>query len=405
MILFILSTLSLAAWSWIAFRRLPVLRPLERLLPATRLEAWPEVAAIVPARNEAASIEAIVSAHMASGYPGRLTLILVDDHSTDDTAERARRAVLTTDGNAANAKRDTDCDYLIELSDQRVFALTRAPTLEPGWTGKLSAVNAGLERVNDLAPAASYILLCDADIILKADTLEKLVAHAKAEGTALTSLMARLDNRGFWGGLLIPAFVFFFQKLYPFDRSNDANDEVAAAAGGCMLLRRDALEAIDGVSSIRDRLIDDCALASAIKKTGGKIWLGIAKDEAVSLRDNRSLGSIWKMVARTAFTQLGLNWFALIGAVIGMALLYLLAPAIALGLPVHGNELAAAIAAAAWAVMALTYLPTARIYDETPLITFALPLAALLYTAMTISSAINHALGHGGQWKGRTYSA
>ena len=405
MILLILSTLSLAAWSWIAFRRLPVFRPLAGLLPAPQPKAWPEVAVIVPARNEAASIEAVVRAHIASDYRGRLTVILIDDHSTDDGAELATRAALDAGGKSTKEPNDKQGEYFIELSQQRAFAIVHAPTLEPGWTGKLFAVNAGLDRAKDLAPDASYILLCDADIVLKPDTLKKLVAHAQAEGTALTSLMARLDNRGFWGGLLIPAFVFFFQKLYPFHRSNDANDKIAAAAGGCMLLRRSALDEIDGVSSIRNRLIDDCALASAIKKNGGKIWLGIAKGEAVSLRDNRSLGSVWNMVARTAFTQLGRNWLVVVGAVIGMALLYLPAPAIAITLPFHGNEPAAAIAAAAWTVMALAYWPTARIYDEAPLKTFALPVAALLYTAMTISSAINHALGRGGQWKGRTYSA
>lgn len=382
MILVALSLLVLASWIGLSATRLPVLKPPPRLPPVAPPRASPAVVAVIPARNEEATIGAVVGAHFSSAYPGALTVIVVDDHSTDGTAARAMAA-----------------------SGGRLIVVT-APPLPTGWTGKLWAVNAGLARAKEIAPDARYVLMTDADIVLAPDTLARLVAHAEENGSALTSLMARLDARGAWGGLLIPAFVYFFQKLYPFHNANDpAKTLAAAAAGGCMLLRRDALDAIGGVAAIRGRLIDDCALADAVKKTRRPIWIGLAKDEAVSLRDNRSLSSIWSMVARSAFAQLNHSWLLLGGTVAGMIFVYLTAPFIALAYPFHGEGTAGAIAAAAWALMALTYLPTTRIYDQAPWKTFFLPVAALLYTLMTITSAINHARGRGGQWKGRTYPA
>ena len=374
-----ISVIVLALWIGLAATRLRPFDPLPRLSAAAEPDLWPGVVAVIPARNEEETIVAVVAAHRASDYAGSLTIIVVDDHSTDDTAARALAASVGG------------------------FSLLKSPPLPAGWTGKLWAVNAGLARAKEIAPDAIYVLLTDADIVLAPDTLRKLIAQAEASGAAMTSLMARLDARGIWGGLLIPAFVYFFYKLYPFHVVNDPRMKLAAAAGGCMLVRRDALEAIGGVAAIRRRLIDDCALADQIKSSGRPIWIGIAKDEAVSLRDNRSLASVWSMVARSAFAQLTHSWLLLAGTVAGMALLYIAAPLIALSFPLHLNAAAAAISAAAWALMALTFMPMARIYDMAPWKTFLLPVAAFLYTLMTISSAINHVRGKGGAWKGRIY--
>lgn len=378
MLLSVISAFCLIAWLVIAARRFAWFCAPPRLGPTLPLARWPGVVAVIPARDEAETIGAVVSAHRASAYAGAFSIIVVDDHSTDATAR-----IATTAGARA----------------------MEAPPLPAGWTGKLWAVNNGLAEAAMTAADAKYALLTDADIVLAPETLSRLVAAAERSDAALVSLMARLDARGVWGGLLIPAFVYFFYKLYPFHLVNDPRSKVAAAAGGCMLVRRDALEAIGGVSAIRSQLIDDCALAAAIKRAGFPIWLGMAKDEAISLRDNRSLRSIWMMVSRSAFTQLGHSWVMLAGAVIAMTFLYLAAPVIALSFPIHGGDVSATIAAAAWALMALTYLPIARLYDQDAWKTFALPVAAFFYTLMTISSAIDHARGKGGAWKGRIYTA
>ena len=381
MVLTAISALLLSAWIGLAATRLPLFRTVPRLGAPPSPASWPSVVAVIPARDEAASIEAVVSAHAAADYAGQFSVIIVDDHSTDATAARARAVSFAR------------------------LAIVDAPPLPAGWTGKLSAVNAGLAYAADVAPDAKYVLLTDADIVLAPQTLTRLVAKAEDSGAAMVSLMARLDARGVWGALLIPAFVYFFYKLYPFHLANDPTRKLAAAAGGCMLVRRDALDAIGGVAAIRGRLIDDCALAAAIKASGRTIWIGAAKDEAVSLRDNRALSSIWSMVARSAFTQLGHSWLFLAGTIIGLILLYLAPPAIALAWPIHHEGAAAALAAGAWATMARSCLPMTRLYGQKPWRTFLLPAAALLYALMTLTSAIDHLRGKGGQWKGRTYPA
>lgn len=406
MLLAILALATLCAWAWIGLVRLPFFRPLERLPAIADLPAWPSIVAVIPARNEAETIATVIGAHLGSPYRGRLTVILVDDHSSDNTADLAFAAAAEA---AGGPKRQygslLDGEFVTSFSSGRTFAVKHAPPLPAGWTGKMWAVNAGLDHAKKIASDARYALLCDADIEMAPDTLSRLVAAAETEGFALTSLMSRLDARGRWGALLIPAFVFFFQKLYPFRRVNDVENRIAAAAGGCMLVRRDALDEIGGVTSIRDRIIDDCALATAIKGAGRPVFIGLASDEAVSLRDNRALGSIWSMVERTAFTQLGHSWLAFAATVVGMAMLYLAPPAIALGAPIHQDFLAASLGGAAWALMSLSYLATLRLYDEPAWKALLLPAAAFLYTGMTVSSALRHAAGKGGAWKGRTYPA
>ncbi|MEM6624032.1 MAG: glycosyltransferase [Pseudomonadota bacterium] len=337
---------------------------------------WPAVACIIPARDEAATIAEVVRSLTAADYPGPFQVIVVDDGSVDGTGELAA---------AAGA---------------HVLA---APPLVDGWSGKMAAVRAGLAEADRVMPEAAWMLLTDADIRHAPGTLRALVAQGTAEGQDLVSLMARLDMRGFWGGLLIPAFVFFFQKLYPFAWVNRPGHWVGAAAGGCVLVRRAALSDIGGIEAIRGALIDDCALGRAVKRTGRKIWLGLARDEVVSLRDNRSFRSIWQMVARTAFTQLNHSALLLAGSVLGMVMLYLAPVGLMVAGVALGHPLMAIAGLTGWGLMATAYRPTLRHYGIGAARAWTLPLAGLLYTAMTVGSAVRHWRGRGGQWKGRTY--
>jgi hopene-associated glycosyltransferase HpnB len=340
--------------------------------------AWPAVVAIIPARNEAATIGEVVRAHRASDYPGGYPVIVVDDGSADGTGALAREAGA---------------------------AVVTAPPLPPGWSGKLWALNAGIERAELLAPGADWLLVTDADIRHAPGTLRRLVAFGEARGLAMTSLMARLDDRGVWGGLLVPAFVFFFQMLYPFAWANRPGHPVAAAAGGCVLIRRDALAAIGGIGTIKGALIDDCALAARIKRgpPARAIWLGLAEDEVVSLRDNRRLAAIWGMVARTAFTQLRHSALLLAGTLAGLAVVFLAPPLLLIDALAGAGWWAALAGALGWSAMTAAYAPTLGLYGRPWWQGLALPVAAALYGAMTVSSALRHWRGRGGAWKGRTY--
>jgi hopene-associated glycosyltransferase HpnB len=371
---------SIAIWAGLLFGRGGFWRADQRL-PAVPPErpAWPAVVAVVPARNEAATIAAAVASLLGQDYSGGVRVVVVDDHSDDGTAEKARAVANGSD---------------------RLTVVTGA-ALPSGWTGKLWAVHQGLAAAARVAPDAVYVLLTDADIVHDPSSVRRLVAKAEAECLDLVSLMVLLHCQGFWERLLIPAFVFFFQKLYPFPRVNDPKRPEAAAAGGCMLVRRRALDAAGGVAAIRDRLIDDCALAGMIK-CSGPIWLGLTKDVR-SIRAYESLGDIWRMVARAAFTQLSHSWLALAGTVVGMAIVYLVPPlAVALGLAT-GAAVPAIVGVAAWLLMAVAYWPTLRLYGLGLGWAFALPAAGFLYTLMTLDSARRHWQGRGGSWKGRHY--
>lgn len=371
--------LTLAAWAVLLLAWGGFWRADQRLEVSEKPPTWPNVVAVIPARNEVATISEVVTSLKAAQYAGSLEVIVVDDHSEDGTGDAAKKAGAT------------------------VFP---APPLPDGWSGKLWAVHNGLQEVDRVAgPKASWILLTDADIRHAPDTLRRLVAKGEAEDLSLVSLMARLDSRGIWGGILIPAFVFFFQKLYPFSWVNRPSHWMAAAAGGCMLIRRSSLEEIGGIAALKDALIDDCTIAAKIKHgpPKRKIWLGLAASEVISLRDNQSLRSIWTMVERTAFTQLKHSTLLLIGAVLGMIVTYI-GPWIAMiwGM-LSGDILSTLCGAGAIAFMSLAYWPTARLYDQPAAKVLLLPFAAALYTAMTITSARSHWRGQGGRWKGRTY--
>ena len=346
--------------------------------PKAEPKTWPSVVAVTPARNEADVITRSTGSLLAQDYPGPFRVILVDDNSEDGTAAVAR----------AEAARLG--------AGERLKVLNGAP-LAAGWTGKLWAVRQGVAEASAFAP--DYLLLTDADIAHSPDNLRKLVTRAKAENRVMVSLMARLTNETFAERMLIPAFVFFFDMLYPFGWVNDPRRKMAAAAGGCMLVRRAALEAAGGIDSIRAEIIDDCALGRRMKSQGS-IWLGLT-DRAVSLRPYESLGEIGKMVSRSAYAQLGYSPLMLVGCVLGMAIVYLAAPALAL----FGHGLARMLGLAAWAAMTIAFQPMLAFYRRSPLWGLALPLIGALYTGFTLDSAIQVWRGRGGMWKGRAQAA
>jgi hopene-associated glycosyltransferase HpnB len=379
-VLFGLSCISLLIWCVLLFARGGFwrARPAAPLASAPR-EAWPAVAAVVPARNEADVIAQAVGTLLAQEYPGPFHVIVVDDHSTDGTADAARAAALAL-----------QCP-------ERLTVLGAKP-LPPGWSGKVWAQSQGIEAVRTLGLPADFLLLTDADIGHPTDAVMQLVARADAEKRDLVSLMVRLRCDSFWEKALIPAFVFFFAKLYPFSWVNNPRNKTAAAAGGCMLVRRTALEEAGGIESIRAELIDDCSLAARIKHRGeGRhpIRLDVAA-RSVSLRPYDNWREIWNMIARTAFTQLHYSGWLLAGTLAGMAIIYLIPPLAALALGPHGLP-----AWLAWAAMCCAYAPMLRYYGRSPLWAPFLPLVALFYVGATFASAVRYWRGKGGQWKAR----
>lgn len=342
-------------------------------------EKWPSVIAVIPARNEAKTVGAVVSSLLGQDYPGAFGVVLVDDGSSDGTADKARKAA----------------------GDSIRLSVIKGAPPPPGWTGKLWAMAQGLEQAKSTAPDCVYLLLCDADITHDPANLRRLVAKAEGENLDMVSLMVMLRCKSFWERLLIPAFVFFFQKLYPFPWVNDPLNRTAAAAGGCMLVRRFALEKAGGLEAIRGRLIDDCALAGIIKNNG-PVWLGLT-GHVHSLRSYKRLGEIWKMVIRTAFVQLNYSVLRLIGAVLAMLLTYLGPPLAAVAGILMGDPLMFLGGVIAWFLMVFAYDPTLELYGQPAWRGMMLPIAALLYTLMTVDSALQYRRGRGGMWKGRSY--
>ncbi len=353
---------------------------LETVHKVSGLNEWPEVVCVIPARNEAKTIARTVASLTDQDYPGRVNVIVIDDNSNDYTAHIA----------GSNLKNP---DLL------HVFI---GKPLQKGWSGKLWAVHQGLDKARHLAPDASFVLLTDADIIHDKKSLYRLVTKAMNCQLDLVSVMVKLRTNNFWEKLLIPAFIFFFQKLYPFPWVNDPKKSLAAAAGGCMLVRSSALDRIGGVKSIYDRLIDDCQLAALIKK-GGPIWLGLS-DKIISERHYNHLSEIWEMVARTAYEQLGNSLIILIGTIAAMVIIYLLPPFSAIVFFFGGPLELMIVGLTCWLMMGIAYKPTLSFYGMSQFWILLLPLSAFIYTLMTISSAINYLRGRGGVWKGRHYS-
>jgi hopene-associated glycosyltransferase HpnB len=332
-------------------------------------QAAPPVAVVIPARDEAAMIETSLRSLLAQDYAGPFRVILTDDNSTDGTGDIARA-----------------------LGDPRLTVVTGAPR-PAGWSGKLWAVSQGIAEAGN----ADLVLLTDADILHEPAHVSALVSRIERYGLDLVSEMVKLNCASRAERALVPAFVFFFQLLYPFAWVNDGLKATAAAAGGTILIRRRALLRIGGIECIRGALIDDVALAAAVK-SGGQIWLGHS-DLARSIRPYPSVGDIWRMITRTAYVQLGYSLLWLAAAIAGMALTWLAPPALVL----FGHGAAFWCGLAAWIMLSASYLPTLRRFGRSLLWAPFLPLVAGFYMAATIASAANHHLGRGVAWKGRAY--
>ena len=341
-----------------------------------RLPVWPRVVAVVPARNEAQTIADSIGSLLKQDYPGAWTVILVDDDSSDGTAAIAHGAA------AAIARED------------RLRVVT-SRGLPAGWTGKLWALKQGIDAAAALPQPPDYLLLTDADIVHTPDSVGRMVAHAEPNGLVLTSLMAKLRCESLAERASVPAFIFFFQMLYPFRWVNRRDSAVAAAAGGCMLVRADTLRKAGGIEVIRDALIDDCALAKALK-AHGPIWLGLT-ERVRSIRPYPAFADIRRMVARSAYAQLRYSPLLLAGTVAGMALTYLAPPLVAM----FGLGTARVVAGITWVLMAIAFQPTLRFYGVSPFWGFVLPLIALKYMIFTLDSAYQYMRGRGGSWKGR----
>jgi len=374
--LILTSGLVLGIWVYLVLLHGRYWRERPRKPPAEGPRHWPEVAAIVPARNEAPVVGEAVRPLLQQDYPGKLRIVLIDDQSSDGTAEIVRAAAAELDA----------------VDRVRVMS---GKALPEGWTGKMWAVHQGAAELENFSAGAKYVWLTDADIAHDVGSLRGLVARAESGNLALASLMARLKTDTIAERALIPAYVYFFQMLYPFAWVNDPKRKMAGAAGGCMLVQRRALKAAGGIAAIKGALIDDCALGKVLKKQG-PIWLGLA-DGVRSLRGYPAWGDIWRLIARSAFTQLRHSLLMLAVCVVGMALTFLAPPVLSIqhdiGVRMFGL--------AAWALMALSYLPTLIYYRLPVWWAPLLPLTALFYLAATVDSARRHLMGRGGEWKGR----
>jgi len=383
------TALSLVIWLFLLIFWGNFWRADQFLTQGMTLNSYPIVCAIIPARNEAEILPQSLPSLLQQDYPGQFSIILIDDQSGDRTGEIAQ---------ALAEKKD---------KQEQLTVITGQP-LPPGWSGKLWAMEQGIQASYQQKKLPDYFLFTDADIQHHPQNLRELVTKAEQEHLALTSLMVLLRCQSFWEKLLIPAFVFFFQKLYPFPWVNNPQRTRAAAAGGCILVKREALENIGGIQSLREALIDDCTLAQKVKalKLGTEptaIWLGLTR-QAISLRPYESLDSIWTMVARTAYSQLNFNPFLLVGTLLGMTLVYLMAPLGLIAGLIFGNLPLILLALLTWLTMAIAYYPTLKLYQLSFFWALSLPLIASLYNLMTWDSAVRYWQGQGGAWKGRTYA-
>src|SRR5580700_1943827 len=374
----LLAALTLGIWLYLLLGRGGFWLSSERddATPAGSKKIQANVTVVIPARDEAEGIGACIGSLLRQDYAGDWSIVLVDDGSSDGTADIARKAAAALG------------------AQQRLHVVAGAP-LPTGWTGKLWAVKQGIDAALRLAPGTEYLLLSDADIVYAPDTLAALVGRARAGGLVLTSLMVKLRCESLAERALIPAFIFFFEMLYPFAWINRPDSSTAGAAGGCMLVRADTLGQAGGIERIRSALIDDCALAGVLK-VRGPIWLGLT-ERAHSIRAYPDLQDIRRMVARSAYAQLRYSPLILAGVLAGMAVTYLAPPLLVL----FGSGWPRIFGLAAWLIMAVAFQPTLRFYRVSPLWGIALPAIAFCYTLFTFDSALQYARGKGGLWKGR----
>jgi len=381
---------SFVAWLILLAARGGYWRPIPSLdttdIRGHAMDRAPSVLAVIPARNEAGVLGETLPTVLEQRYRGLLRVVLVDDNSDDDTSTVASE---TARGRSASDR--------FEVIDGR--------PLPNGWAGKVWAMHQGIQSAD---AGVDFFWLTDADIAHDPDVLHALVEKATRDSLDLASLMARLRASRGWSSLLVPAFVYFFAKLYPFRWVANPRRRTAGAAGGCILVRRATLEAAGGLHAIRSALIDDCALGRLVKRAGGRTWLGFTRS-VTSVREYRSLRDVWDMVARSAFHQLRYSFLLLLGTVLGMLLLYAVPPVASLvGLvtiarSVPGGILLIGAAGAAWTLLSLSFVPILRHQGSRAWLAPCLPVAGVLYTAMTVSSAMRHWTGRGGVWKGRPF--
>jgi hopene-associated glycosyltransferase HpnB len=410
----ILALLSFVIWIILLLLRGQFWRADQRLSDTqVPLSHFPSVTVIVPARNEAEFIGTSLKSILNQNYPGMEKVILIDDGSSDGTAGIAQKTAA-----------------ILNRTDK--LNIIKSQSLPIGWTGKLWAMEQGIRYAQSLKVPPDYFLFTDADIEHSPHNLMELMEKSEAEQYQMVSLMVMLRCKSFWEKLLIPAFVFFFQKLYPFRWVNDPKIQFAAAAGGCILIRREALTRIGGLQILKDTLIDDCTLAQAVKGTSSTlsqngthtainsgfsfvkvafplkskslnpIWLGLT-EKTRSLRHYSNLSGIWSMVARTAFTQLNYSIVLLGLTLLGMILIYLIPPFGFIWGMLTGRGLITLLSALALVSMGVAYRPTLKLYLVSPIFGLALPVIGFYYCIMTLDSAVKYWQGKGGSWGGRTY--
>lgn len=377
----VMGSISSAAWLWLLLGHGWFWRTDQRLPMLVEPARWPSVAVIIPARDEAEVLPASLPTVLAQRYAGPTRVILVDDNSGDGTAEVARRLAARSLGTGP--------------------PLTVTTPGEPpvGWTGKLWALRHGIAAAGDV----DYLLCTDADIAHPPDSLATLVAAASG-GRDLVSQMAVLRTRTAWERLIVPAFVYFFAMLFPFRWANRGSSRTAAAAGGCVLVRREVLVSAGGLAAIRGAVIDDVALARLVKRSGGRIWLGLA-EQVRSVRPYPRLADLWRMISRGAYAQLRHSPVLLAGTVIGLAMVFLVPPVVSVAGALAADPVALLVGGLAWATMAGTFAPMLNYYRQPVALSPLLPGIALLYTLMTLDSARRHSLGRPPTWKGRRYAA
>ena len=387
---------------WLTSQRLPLARAKTRA--KTGATAWPDVAAVVPARNESESLPVTLPGLLTQDYPGDFRVFLVDDNSDDGTAAVAAEL-------GEKAARDGGAPLTVVAGQPR----------PDGWAGKVWAMAQGLAAATGAAITGTaatgtavaaippeYVLFTDADISWAPTALRDLVEGAEGDDRALVSQMAQLRAETRWERVIVPAFVYFFAQLYPFSKVNDPKSGTAAAAGGCLLVRRSALEQAGGLVPVKGALIDDVAIGTLLKRHGNRTWLGLTTDIR-SARPYPSLASLWQMIARSAYVQLRYSPLLLAGTIVGLLLLYVAPPAGAIAALIvtaaggggTGTALAGLAGLAGWALMTASYVPMLRLYRLSALRAPALPLVALLYAAMTADSARRHYSGRAVSWRGR----
>jgi hopene-associated glycosyltransferase HpnB len=377
-----IAAISLLAWLWLLLARGGFWRTDVRLPPRTEPAVWPSVAVVVPARDEAPLLPVSLLSVLSQEYPGPAEVFLVDDGSTDGTGDLARALAAAHGG--------------------LPLTVTSPGPPPAGWTGKLWAVRHGIALAGERMRVDFY-LLTDADIAHDRTSLRELVTSASTANLDIVSQMARLRVATPWERLIVPAFVYLFAQLYPFRWVNRSGGRTAAAAGGCVLIRGTAVRHAGVPEAIRQSVIDDVALARAVKGGGGRIWLGLA-DTVVSVRPYPGLPELWRMVSRSAYAQLRHSPLLLAATVAGLTLVYLVPPVAAVGGALAGAWGPCVTGAAAWAVMTGTYVPMLRYYQQPLWLAPLLPCTAALYALMTVDSAVQHYRGQGAAWKGRTYA-